>query len=466
MHPSLFYRSPSLIALHFILAIPSTLHVLRYKNDERAAISWIGVILLSPIFGSLIYWMFGINRVQRQAQRAKPEEKQAHPQPKASNPLPHLPPNLQSLMQMGEAIHHAPYLPGNLVEPLINGDAAYPVMLAAIDAAQYSVLFSSYIFDHDAAGREFITALARAKERGVEVRVLLDGYLVGLQWRRTDLALRRHHIPTARYLPYRPRFANLRNHRKILSIDGAVAFVGGMNIRASNLLKSNPKRPVQDLHFKVIGPVIDQINAVFADDWRYAKRSALKVPAWQGSNNGPVTARILPDGPDENYQKLEWMLIGALNSARHSIKITTPYLLPDQIVICALQAASMRGVAVDIILPRKSNIWFFDQAMRANFHQYLKFGIKLHQMPAPFDHSKMLLIDDAWSFIGSANWDERSLALNFEINLECYDVELNKKLTKIFANKKARAVPITQDDEKKLLAPFIDNFFRLFSPYF
>ena len=217
----------------------------------------------------------------------------------------------------------------------------------------------------------------------------------------------------------------------------------------------------------VKGPVIDQVNQVFTDDWHFAARETLQLAGWSGPGPGTVTSRILPDGPDANHEKLTWALIAAINCAQESIRIVTPYFIPGLVLISVLQAASLRGVCVEIIVPQHSNIPFFNWAMLANLPKLTRFGITLYQSPQPFDHSKFFIVDDVWSFIGSSNWDARSLELNFEVNLECYDYEMNRQLTDIFEGKKAIASLITEADVANfsLFQRLRNNVFRLMSPY-
>jgi cardiolipin synthase len=187
-------------------------------------------------------------------------------------------------------------------------------------------------------------------------------------------------------------------------VDGRVAFLDGMNIRHGNMIKENPSEPVQDIHFKVSGPAIDQIATVFADDWCFAVGKSLEFSKWNASGDrGKVICRVLPDGPDEHYQKLEWTLIAAINCAERHIRIITPYFIPDDSVVRALQAASLRGVDVEIMVPEKTNFLVFNWAMASYFKELLTFGIKIYQSTPPFDHSKIFIIDDTWTLIGSAN---------------------------------------------------------------
>jgi len=479
-------------ALHVLIVAGVGVHVLLNKQSEGSAFSWLGIVALSPFFGAVLYWLFGINRIRRRAQAELPR---GHtPESPGGDigvdTLPplidQLPPRWRALMRLGLAIHPSPYLSGNTLTPLINGDEAYPAMIAAIDSANASVVLSSYIFEYDEAGERFVDALTSAQARGVEVRVLIDGLGVGYGFSmvRSDRVLRRAGVPTARFLSFLSRsgtrFLNLRNHRKILSVDGEVAFVGGMNIRAGNLLRRPSRHHTQDVHFKVNGPIIDQINAVFAEDWHFAAGESLELPAWQPvdarSTYGPregrtnaagrgKLARVLLDGPDDNYQKLEHALIGAINVARHSIDIVTPYFLPGRILVSALQIASLRGVRVRVCVPARNNLWFVGWAMKANTRKLMSYGIEIVETPQPFDHSKLCLVDDRWSLIGSSNWDSRSLELNFEINVECYDQDFNERLRALVEAKCDSATVVETTGSEALPVRLRNNFFRLFSPY-
>lgn len=465
--------------IYLLMSIVAGVHVVLNKQNEASAFSWLGIIVLAPLVGALLYWLFGINRIRRRAMAELSdhciEEDNAYEQcVDLANPQ--TPTHWQRLMRLGLGIHDSPYLMGNCVEALINGDEAYPQMLQAIDEAKHSVVLSSYIFEHDAAGVQFVEALAAAHDRGVQVRVLIDGVGVayGFSTLRSDIVLRRRGVKTARFLSafskLGTRFINLRNHRKILVVDGGVAFIGGMNIRLGNLLhkasQGPPKHHTQDVHFKVQGPVINQINAVFEADWQFAADESLELPKWQNKDaGGELVSRILVDGPDDNYQKLQLTMLGAIQAARHRIQIVSPYFLPGPLLFSALQLAVLRGVHVDVCVPSKSNLLFVGWAMKANQQRLLQQGVHLYESDSPFDHSKLFLVDDYWSMIGSSNWDARSLELNFEINLECYDESFNKSLSDIISNKLMSATKLHECAEQKFLRRFRNNFFRMFSPY-
>jgi cardiolipin synthase len=319
----------------------------------------------------------------------------------------------------------------------------------------------------------FAHALGEAARRGVEVRVLIDAMGTWYSWPTIFHALHREGVKYARFL--RP-FAlwhlmsiNMRTHRKILVVDGRVGFTGGMNIRARNCLRRQPPHPVQDIHFRVQGPVVAQLQEAFSDDWLFTTGEPLRGDSWfpKTENAGQVLARGVADGPDENFEKLLWTLLGAISIARYSVRIMTPYFLPDSAVVSALNLAAMRGVQVDIILPARIDLPFVLWASRAMWSQVLRHGCRIWLTPPPFDHSKLMLVDACWVLLGSANWDSRSLRLNFEFNLECYDVELAQRLDRWIETKRNDGHPVTIEevDGRSLLARLRDGIARLLSPY-
>ena len=461
-------------------AIVAAAHVLLHRRDPRAALLWIGLIWLTPLLGAMLYSIFGINRIRRRAQELRSELEKIQVSSGAQSIRPsqlaeQLPPEFRYIKELERLVDRVVFrqlLPGNRIEPLENGDQAYPAMLKAIEQAQMSVSLASYIFDSDKIGQRFVEALSRAVGRGVLVRVLVDDAGAHFSYPPINALLRRAGVTTARF---HPRFQliprsvlNMRSHRKLCVVDGTVGFTGGLNIRAANVLADRPRHPVRDLHFRIHGPVVAQLQAVFAEDWLFTTRERLGGETWFPALEvaGTALARGIADGPDEDYDKLRWVLLGALGIARTSIQIVTPYFLPDAALISALNLAALRGVVVEIYLPARGNQPLVDWAMRASLWQVLEHGCQVWLTEPPFDHTKLLVVDGLWSFFGSANWDPRSLRLNFEFNVECLDRELAHQLEDFIRRRRQQARPITlaEMDGRQLPVRLRDGIARLFTP--
>ena len=484
----------------FLAALLASAHALLHKRDTRAATLWIGVIWLMPGFGPVLYLVFGVNRIRRRAisLRLNKPAHQAIPV-NLGEPQPSGVEHLKMLAHVVNRISAFPLTAGNHVQPLVNGDEAFPAMLAAIESAKKSVSLSSYIFDNDPTGGQFAAALGRAVARGVAVRVLIDSAGARYSWPSVIHGLKRANVTVARFLPsvapWRVMTLNLRNHRKLLAVDGQIAFTGGMNIRHGNVLGKRwgeatdepnsrnhnmaatargdarpTKNAVQDLQFRVEGPVVAQLQAAFVNDWAFTTGEVLHGEAWfpepKPTGRG-VIARVITDGPDADFEKLRLTLLAALAEAQTSVQILTPYFLPDPALISALNLAALRSVRVDIILPAKNNLPFVHWASRAMWWQVLKRDCHIWLTPPPFDHSKLMLVDGHWVLLGSANWDARSLRLNFELNVECYGREFAHEMAAVLGKKLhgAHEVTLAEVDARMMPGKLRDAAARLFSPF-
>lgn len=464
-----------------VIAIAGISHAVMNKRDVRSAAAWSGLILLVPAVGVLLYILLGVNRIRRTAasvrsglrrystELARPLDARAV-EARLSGEDAHLAKIALAL----DRTSRRPLVANNRVMVLRDGDEAYPEMLRAIEGAKKSVALCTYIFDNDKAGKRFVDALGAARERGVEVRVLIDDAGARYSFPPIDRLLRARGVRVARYLrvwaPWSAAYANMRNHRKILIVDGTVGFTGGMNIREDCVLAESPRYPTRDLHARFDGPLVTQLMDVFAEDWTFATGEVLDGDCWFPSPTegaGDVIARAISDGPDGDLDGMRWTLHAAVSSARRSVRIVTPYFLPDEPLVTALNIAALRGVTVDIVLPERGNLRLVNWAMGGELWKVLGHGCRVWLTPAPFDHSKVLTVDGAWSLIGSANWDPRSLRLNFELGVECYDRTLASTLDAIVDSRIAEARRL--DAETLASRPFPtrlrDAAARLLSPY-
>ena len=453
-----------------IAATTATGHAVIYKRDSRSASIWVLIIWILPALGPVLYALLGVNRVERRAVRMRRGmvRHRTDPQFPPSEPGTHFTP----LARLVEQVVERRLCPCNAIDPLVDGMTAFPAMLEAINGARTSIALASYIFDRDGIGAEFVRALAAAVKRGVEVRVLIDDVdarfgssaVKPLQNAGVNVA-----VFNPPLVPARLHAMNLRNHRKILVVDGALGFTGGMNVDQRYWRPENPEQAFRDLHFRLRGPVVAQLMEVFADDWQFTTGEALRGSKWFPplAEEGAVLARAIEAGPDAAFERVRWAIIGGLNAAQRSIKILTPYFIPDQTLLAELNAAALRGVEVDIVIPEESDLPHVRWAMYGQLWQVLDHGCRVWTRPGPFDHSKLMVVDGAWTLLGSANWDARSLRLNFELNVECYSVELGAHLDGMIQARISAARPLTLEhiDARSLPVKLRDGLARLFSPY-
>ncbi|WP_169974742.1 cardiolipin synthase [Tautonia rosea] len=480
---SIHWEHVLITGLGILVSLVSTMHVLLHKKETRAAIGWIGLIWLSPILGSVVYVLLGINRIERKARALRRDRPSVHKlDPEGytdSLLLERLGPerdHLVTLARLGFAATGRQLLGGNHVKLLDGGDETYPAMVRQIDRAKWSITLLTYIFRNDEAGVLVADALSKARDRGVEIRILIDGLGSVHEGAPIVEHLRRLGLTVALFIPtLRPdwmRYANLRNHRKVMIIDGHVGFTGGMNILDDFLSKPGAIHGVhaRDTHFEISGPVVTTLQQSFADDWAFSTEEVLDGELWfpqHHPSEGQTIARIVVDGPDMEDDPLAAVLFGALAVARSSVSIVTPYFIPDPPLSAALISAVQRGVKVEIFLPQKNNHPIVQWAGIPLLEPLLEAGCRVLLLPPPFDHSKLMVVDDAWSFLGSANWDPRSLVLNFELNVECYDPDLADEINRSLEDRRRRARELSLESlrSRSLLLQLRDNLARLFSPY-
>jgi len=468
-----------LVASNCLLSLAAAGHALLNKRDSRSALVWVSLSLTLPLIGPFLYWCMGINRISRRARSWQESGRRLsgadiYPFEDHLGEAPHLPDaaaHLHDLHILADRVVMSRLREGNHITPLVDGEEAYPAMLVAIRRAQESINLSSYIFDADGIGAAFVTHLIESAERGVEVRVMIDA--LGEKYSRVSphKAFRGTRVRIERYLPLRHgAYINLRNHRKLLVIDGREAFTGGMNIRDRHLTASTPLAvAVRDMHFCVEGPVVADLQRTFLEDWYFVTGerldNSLFFPVIEQHGNAFI--RCVSDGPDKDFRKLEQIIMGALSSAKKQVSIMTPYFLPDRPLTAALITTALRGVNVQIVLPGFTNLPFVHWASRALLWELLANGIRVFYQPAPFVHTKLMLVDHIWCLVGSANLDARSLRLNFELNMSVFDTNfaaaINRHFNQAFSG--AHEITLLELEQRTLPCKLRDNFARLFTPY-
>ncbi|MCV9965279.1 phospholipase D-like domain-containing protein [Pararhizobium sp. BT-229] len=472
-----------LAVLSVALGVPAAIHAAMTKDEVRSALGWVGIILLSPVLGALLYAIAGINRIRRSSieqQRSQFRERgpDAMGQFDVSAAVisDRFGQRFGAMKMLGDRVSRHRMCTGNSITLLEGGDAAYAAMLQEIASASRAILLETYIFDRDDIGLRFADALIAAVKRGVAVRVLIDAVgarysvpsIVGhLEDGGVTVKVFNGNIIMGLRLPY----ANLRTHRKILIVDGAVAFTGGMNIRSGFTSEFAGDARARDTHFRVSGPVVADLFQVASEDWQFSSREPLRDEAWRISpvaqQKPAMLMRAVPSGPDRANESNHKMMMGAFSIARRNIRIMSPYFLPDRELIGALVTAAMRGVEVDIIVPAVNNLLLVDRAMTAQFDQTLKGGCRIWRATGAFNHSKLMTVDDRWAYVGSSNLDPRSLRLNFEIDLEVLDAGFASAVGQRIQATMKQAWPVTLADlrAKPFATRLINKIFWLGSPY-
>lgn len=467
----------------YALAFGVACHALLHKRDPQAALAWVAFIILVPYVGTAAYLLVGVSRVDSHASSLLSNAAEAQEQADTlldRSLVPAAPPLLPGetvppshvVANVGKALTGKEPLGGNSVTLLRNGEEAYPAMLAAIAGATSHVYLSTYIFKGGLMGHAFAEALAAAAERGVDVRLLVDGlggsvYSHDKPWK----SLGERGVQVRRFLPPRlfpPDFSiNLRTHRKILVCDGLVGFTGGMNIGDHHLAQLPGRHQVQDVHFRCEGPVAVLLQEAFLMDWAFVTRRQTVPPMVIPARHGDSRCRLVFDGLGRGRDDIHDLLCGVIGGARQSVSIMTPYFLPPRELSSALISAALRGVEVRLILPIVNNLPYVHRASLHMQPRLIRKGVRIFFQPPPFAHTKLLLVDDYYALVGSANLDPRSLFLNFELNMEVFDPAFCATIRLYFEDVLSRSTEADHAFYQRRHLPdkLVDAAFWLFSPY-
>lgn len=473
-----------LSAATYVIGLALIVLVIMQRKEPTATLAWILTIVFLPIFGILFYLWFGFGRIERKVQkRRRSNRKIAEQLRKIEETLiqTHIVPAHElrqrvqhDLLKMTEGRRGFAVTHGNRLELLTDPEAVFAKLLHAIDQAQDSIHLEYYIFRRDATGKAVRDRLIAAAKRGVTVRLLVDG--VG-SWTIGDVfiqPLKKAGAQFARYLPVtflgRPWHWNFRNHRKIAVFDGTTAFIGSLNIGDEYRERQRPL-DFYDEQIACEGPVVEQLQEVFAGDWFFATGENLAderyfpVPVRRGS----ALLQVVESGPDEAFPMLYEMICAAIHAAEKSVRIVTPYFIPDQALLVALRGAALRGVAVELMVPaRMPNphewvVWF---AGRSYYEDLLGNGIRIYEYLPGFLHGKEIVVDSTWASIGTANMDIRSFRLNFEVNLNLYSQDAVAILEQNFQKnlKGCREIAAKNFAARPMRDKVIENVVRVLSP--
>lgn len=447
------------------------------RRPAAAARTWLLFIFLLPWPGLLLYVLVG--RIYLPARRKALQERASRFIRQAQAQIgsritsePQLPANLEPVPGIARRLGDFAPFGGNALEILTDYAGTIDRLIADINSAQHHVHLLFYIYEPDETGTRVTQALIGAAARGVQCRVLLDAFGAKRGLHRLAPAMRSAGIETVAVLPvglFRRKAArfDLRNHRKIVVIDGHIGYIGSQNIVNPGFVTGYPN---EELVVRLTGPAVAQLQAVFLADRYFETEDVLESPELV-PNPVPVGSsevQLVPSGPGYGRENGRDLIISLLYEARQKIVITTPYFVPDEPFLHAVRAARLnRGVAVHLILSLHANQLITQQAQRSYFDDLLEAGVEIHLYKPRFLHAKYLTIDRDLAMVGSTNMDIRSFALNAEINLLIYDPEVVGKLCSLQAQSIDQSMPVLREEweRRSLVARVVQNTARLMDSF-
>jgi cardiolipin synthase len=410
------------------------------RRAPAATLAWIFGLALLPIIGVAFYVVFGPRRITRSRnRRLRARARLAEVLERARAAENHdPPPQALRLARLGTAADGLPLSSCQRVDLLVDGARTYDALCAAIAAARHHVHLEYYIFVPDAVGERIMDALIERARAGVKVRLLVDAvgssHLRGRHWARLRAAgveLDRFH--RLRFVSLRP-LVNFRTHRKIAIVDGVVGFTGGINVTVDHDERLNP-RAFRDTHVRLEGLAVRWLQIVFLEDWQYATGRSPTDRAYfpDVEERGDRAVQIVASGPDSEHEPIKKMYFAAITGAEQRVLVRTPYFVPDEAMLGALTTAALRGVDVRVMVPRASDSRLVSAAARSYFDELLRAGVRIFEYLPRMLHAKTLVVDDGFAAVGTANFDNRSFRLNFEVSAVVHGPELAAELAQLFA---------------------------------
>ena len=438
-------------------------HILLRNKPPVSTLAWIWAVILFPYIGPLFYFVFGTERIERKKLRARREMSAAGASRErristfTRTLVEELAEGERAAMELLSNINELAVSSVESTRLLIGGTQFFAALRQRIEEAREHVHVEFFIWRDDARGREMRDALVAAAKRGVEVRVLIDQ--VG------SFGLRKSFFDplceaggkfawfrTAHPLRNRWTF-NLRNHRKLQIIDGHIAFVGGMNMAREYAGEDPEIGPWRDIQIELVGGAAKRLQMAFADDWFFATEEKLLEKHYYPQPTTPqrFLVQSMPDGPDSPDDPIQMSLVYMLNSARHRVWLTAGYFVPKEPLLTALELAAARGIDVRLLVSEKSDHPLLINVGRSYYEELLRFGVKIFEYESGINHAKVTLIDDKWLMVGSANFDVRSMRLNFELNTLVRDPERAAELEAVLRQ------DFDQDSRQIVLEEFIQR---------
>lgn len=436
------------------------------KREPAATLSWLFSLAALPVLGYLVFFLLGPRRIRRQQLR------RVRSRAMLANEFCVEDCEDGRDMQLARLALRTTGLPpmhARTADLLEDGAEAFDAMLAAIEQATHHIHLATYIYDPDTTGMRFRDALIERARAGVRVRVLMDSVGSGRLGESFFKELKAAGGEIAWFHPIRlrplrlPAF-NHRSHRKILIVDGQVGFTGGINVTDTQDARCR-KDAYRDLHLRIEGHAVRGLQLVFLEDWAYATGTALRdARLWPLPEQEGALALVVSSGPDSPWQAIHRIQVEMIHAAEQRVFLVTPYFVPTPAARLALTNAALRGLDVRVLVPQRSDSRIVSAAARSYYDELLQAGVRVFEYLPCMLHTKALLVDDDEIFLGSANFDNRSFQVNFELSVQMRHVPLAEELCRIFDGYLEDAREVRPGETEPWPQRLLDAFARLLSP--
>ncbi|MFK7691574.1 cardiolipin synthase [Paenibacillus sp. HJGM_3] len=455
------------------------------RRNVAATWSWLMVLLFVPIVGFVLYIILGQKMSRRKLYRLNEREveimrklTQAQARRIHEGQIEYKDPEIEhykDTIYLNVKANKALLTQNNEVELFTEGNSKFEDLLAKIEAAQHHIHFQYYIINTDELGQRVLAALTRKAAEGVQVRILYDDIgsrqLNDKFFRAFTAAGGQRAAFFPSRIPYLNLRVNYRNHRKVVVIDGKIGYIGGFNVGNEYIGLSKKFGFWRDTHLRLRGNSVHSLQALFIRDWNLASQTPVDYnptyfPPVEEPGHGDVPIQLIASGPNQKWSHIENMYIKMIHSARRSIYLQTPYFIPDESLQNALRIAALSGIEVKVMIPYDADHLFVHWASLYYVGELLPAGVKCYLYRKGFLHAKALIIDGTISTVGTANFDQRSLKLNFETNAVLYHAPTSQKLQNIFLEDMKDSVELTEAeyDNRSLWHRLMEGISNLLSP--
>ena len=454
------------------------------SETPSKALGYLLLVISFPVGGVLIYMSVGLNYRKKELYRKKLkiDEKEY---PKLEEEAIAL--SLETLSKNKDKIDNFYQLASfskdksltssnNNVTVMVNGEAKFPDVFESLRSAKHHIHIEYYIYENDTIGNELAQILIEKAKEGVEVRFIYDDF--GSSGIRKNIAHQLREAGVEAYPFYKIKLImlanrmNYRNHRKIIVVDGTIGYIGGINVSDKYINNDkDDKLYWRDTHLKIVGNSVFNLQTIFLADWNFCANQKIRYSSnyfpekSEAEHYGNHLVQIVSSGPDSKYPKIKYTLIQAILSAEKEICITTPYFIPDKSFLEAINIAALSGIEVKLLVPTRSDSFIVNTTSQSNFQELLDVGVKIYSYDKGFVHAKTMVCDQKVAIIGTANFDNRSFDLNFEINAIVYDEQIAKEISDLFEKDISFSTQILAEEWSKrpLFRKLMEKVLHLFS---